>query len=76
MNSITHGGRTFLALRKAGHRSRTSGPVYHAVTPGYRRALGSAEPGAGSDWAAPPAEHVTSPVGMRRLARLGAYERG
>ena len=61
--------RTFVALRKAGRSSCPAGPVYHAVTPGYRMALCSAEPGAGSDWAEPPAERVTCPICLRRLER-------
>lgn len=68
---ISRSGRTFVALRKAGRSPRPTGTIYHAVTPDCRMALCAAEPGAGSDWAGPPAERVTCPACLRRLARLG-----
>ena len=68
MNAIIQSGRTFVALRKAGGKARS--PVYHAVTPNCRIALCADEPGAGSGWAEPPADKITCPNCLRRLARL------
>jgi hypothetical protein len=70
LHTITESGRVFVALRKAGRVSPRRTPVYHAVTPFCRMALCASEPGASSRWAEPPAEHVTCPVCLGRLARL------
>ena len=69
-NAIVRSGRTFVALRKAGRGWQAADPIYHAVTPYCRMALCSTEPGAGSGWAEPPAEHVTCPACLHRLERL------
>jgi hypothetical protein len=70
MENISVGvGRIFVALRKAGGSCR-NGPVFHAVTPYCRIALCCAEPGAKSMWAEPPADGVTCPACLQRLARL------
>ena len=59
-------GRAFVALRT----EKSAAPVYHAVTPHCRPALCGIEPGASSQWAEPPAAHVTCPVCLQRLSRL------
>jgi len=69
-NAIVKGDRVFVALRKAGRRIGGQGPVYHAVTPHCRMSLCADEPGAWSGWAEPPAEAVTCPACLKRLARL------
>ena len=64
-------GRQFVALRRAGGRSLPVGNrAYHAVIPFCRIALCSVEPGARSRWAEPPAEHISCPECLRRLAKL------
>ena len=70
LHTIAPSGRIFVALRKAGRVSPERAPLYHAVTPHCRMALCASEPGAGSSWAEPPAEHVSCPECLRRLARL------
>jgi len=70
--AITVAGRTFVALQKAGRSTRGRAPVFHAVTPYCRMSLCADEPGAGSSWAETPAEAVTCPECLRRLARIGA----
>ena len=63
--------REFVALRRAAvSYAGTRKPVFHAVTPFCRIALCSAEPGVKSGWAEPPADRVTCPECLRRLARL------
>jgi hypothetical protein len=68
-NIIAVGDRTFVALRKA-RQSSSGRAAYHAVTPHNRMALCSAEPGAASGWAEPPAEAVTCSACIDRLRRL------
>lgn len=70
-HAVVHADRVFVALRKSGHVSHSRRPVFHAVTPNCRMSLCADEPGAGSGWAEPPAETVTCPACLRRLARLG-----
>lgn len=70
-NAIVHGGRVFVALRKAGRTPAGQQPIYHAVTPYCRPALCSTEPGPRSGWAEPPVAAVTCPACLVRLARLG-----
>ena len=67
---IERNGRVFVALRKDGPRTSGTRPVYHAVTPNCRIALCSQEPGSRSGWAEPPAQEVTCPACLKRLARL------
>ena len=68
--SITHVPREFVALRRATVTySDARKPVFHAVTPFCRIALCSTEPGVKSGWAEPPANQVTCPECLRRLAR-------
>ena len=70
-NVIECSGRIFVALRKAARRPAVGGRMaYHAVTPFYRIALCSTEPGPSSRWAEPPAEEVTCGECLRRLSRL------
>lgn len=69
--AINVAGRTFVALQKAGRSTRGRSPVFHAVTPHCRMSLCADEPGAGSSWAEPPADAVTCPDCLRRLARIG-----
>ena len=69
-NAIVKGERVFVALRRARRSPLGHPPVYHAVTPHCRPALCAEEPGAWSRWAEPPAEAVTCPVCLKRLARL------
>jgi hypothetical protein len=70
MDPFVVSGRTFVALRKAGRPRHGRAPVFHAVTPHLRMSLCGDEPGPGSAWAEPPAEQVTCPECLRRLARL------
>ncbi len=70
-NVITVGNRAFVALRKAGIQSADRS-AYHAVMPHCRMALCSAEPGAGSSWAEPPADRVTCRMCIARMQRLQA----
>jgi hypothetical protein len=72
MDPFVVSGRTFVALRKAGRPRHGRAPVFHAVTPYLRMSLCGDEPGPGSAWAEPPAEQVTCPECLRRLARLGS----
>ncbi len=69
-NAIAVAGRTFVALRKSGRQPRELAPVFHAVTPYCRMALCASEPGAGSNWAEPPANEVTCSKCLKRLAKL------
>jgi hypothetical protein len=72
MHIIDIQGRTFIALRRLGPRSRGTRPVFHAVSPHCRMALCSIEPGNSSGWAEPPAAEVTCSVCLQRLRRLEA----
>ncbi len=69
-NAVLRADRVFVALRKSGHVSNSRSPVFHAVTPYCRMSLCADEPGPGSGWAEPPAEHVTCAACLRRLDRL------
>jgi hypothetical protein len=73
-NAIVIADQVFVALRKAGRPSAGWSPAYHAVTPCYRVALCSAEPGPGSSWAEPPNGMVTCPNCLKRMAVLAARE--
>jgi hypothetical protein len=70
-NAITIAGRIFMARRKARPAPPGRASLFHAVTPHCRMSLCAVEPGAGSSWAEPPAEAVTCPECLRRLARIG-----
>jgi hypothetical protein len=63
---IATAGRRFVALRKAS----SLGSVYHAVTPYCRPALCGNEPGPSSHWAEQPADKVTCPLCVKRLAGM------
>jgi hypothetical protein len=69
MAPIKRGERVFVALRKERLPPRGN-PVFHAVTPHYRVALCSEEPGPRSQWAEPPAPAVTCPKCLQRLEDL------
>jgi hypothetical protein len=63
-------GRHFVAVcKRGGPRVSGHAAVFHAVTPECRIALCGAEPGPRSGWAEP-AEQVTCPQCLTRLARL------
>ena len=70
VDAIEHGERSFVALRKARHPTAGHLPVYHAVTPHCRMTPCAVEPGAGSGWAELPAQAVTCPACLKRLARM------
>jgi hypothetical protein len=68
--TLVRAGRVFVSLRKSGRVRPGREAIFHAVTPYCRMALCADEPGAGSVWAEPPAEHVTCAACLSRLARL------